>query len=223
MATDPFIGEIMMVPFDFAPKGWVLCNGQILSISEHGALFALIGSQYGGDGRSTFAVPDLRGRVPIGAGQGRGLQQYRELSYQYGNETIALTNNQLPTHTHTATFHPTYDDGSSESENGTVTGTLKVTEAEADSITPGSDCVLGTVQSTTKKVNPPNIYSTTGTADKQLRNGSVTGTSSGGGGGITGGEVVVDDQGQGLRFGLLQPSLTINFCIATDGLFPPRN
>ncbi len=222
MAQDPFLGEIMMVPFSYAPQGWALCDGQELLINDFPALYSLIGTMYGGDGRQTFCVPDLRGRVPIAAGRGPNLEA-RQLSYKYGSEAMALTDYQLPNHTHTATFYPTYDDESSESGNGTVTGTLKVTEAEADSIIPGSNCVLGKVKSTTKKVDAPNIYSTTGTADKQLRDGSVTGTSSGGGGGITGGQVVVDATGHGLPFELLQPSLAMNFCIATVGLYPPRN
>lgn len=223
MPTDPYIGEIMMVPFNFAPRGWLMCDGRKLKVSEYPELFALIGAAYGGDGRTTFAVPDLRGRVPIGAGQSPGLQ-YRPLGYRFGAEEMTLTNYQLPNHTHTATFHPTSDEGSSGSGTGTgtVTGTVKVTEAEADSSTPGANCVLGKVKSTNRGVDPQKIYSTTGSADKQLRNDSVTGTSSGGGG-ITGGFVEVDDQGQGLPFEMLQPSLAINFCIAIEGMFPPRN
>jgi microcystin-dependent protein len=66
---DPFIGEIRLVPFNFAPRGWAICEGQLLPINQNQALFALLGTTYGGDGRTTFALPDLRGRIPIGAGQ----------------------------------------------------------------------------------------------------------------------------------------------------------
>ncbi len=70
---DPFLGEIRLFPYTFAPRGWAFCNGQILSVSQNTALFALIGTFYGGDGRTTFALPDLRGRVAVSSGQGPGL------------------------------------------------------------------------------------------------------------------------------------------------------
>lgn len=98
---DPYIGEIRMFGGNFAPEGWALCNGQALSISEYEALYSLIGTTYGGDGQSTFNLPDLRGRVPIHMGQGTGLSNYT-LGSAGGAETVALTTNQLPAHTHQA-------------------------------------------------------------------------------------------------------------------------
>ena len=77
-AQDGFIGEIKMVAFTFAPRGWAECNGQLLSISENTALFSLLGTTYGGDGRTTFGLPDLRGRVPVGVGQGTGLEPVKQ-------------------------------------------------------------------------------------------------------------------------------------------------
>ena len=97
--TTPFIGQIMIVSFNFAPKGWAFCDGQILPISPNAALFALLGTYYGGDGTQTFALPDLRGRVPIGMGQGTGLSS-RPLGQAGGEEQVTLDITQIPSHTH---------------------------------------------------------------------------------------------------------------------------
>ena len=96
---DTFLGSLLLVPYNFAPTGWALCNGQLLPISQNTALFSLLGTTYRGDGVSTFALPDLRGRVPISAGQGPGLQNY-SLGQSGGAETATLTSTQLPSHSH---------------------------------------------------------------------------------------------------------------------------
>jgi microcystin-dependent protein len=96
---EPYIGEIRLVPFNFAPKGWALCAGQMLPINQNQALFALLGTTYGGDGRTTFALPDLRGRVPIGAGQPPAGSSY-PLGATGGQETVELKTGELPRHTH---------------------------------------------------------------------------------------------------------------------------
>jgi len=101
LAQEPLLGEIKMFGGNFAPRGWALCDGQILAISENEALFSILGTTYGGDGRTTFGLPDLRGRTPIHAGQGPGLT-LRRLGQKGGEETVLLTVNQLPSHTHTA-------------------------------------------------------------------------------------------------------------------------
>jgi microcystin-dependent protein len=100
-AQDHFVGDIVAVPYNFAPLGWALCNGQILPISQNTALFSLLGTQFGGDGKSTFALPDLRGRIAIGQGQGPGLQPYF-VGEQGGEETHTLTVAEMAAHTHTA-------------------------------------------------------------------------------------------------------------------------
>lgn len=97
---DPFIGEIRCFSFGWAPTGWMLCNGQLLPISQYTALFSLVGTTYGGDGRQTFALPDLRGRVPLTFGQGPGPSPY-ELGQAGGAEQVTLTPDQLPAHNHT--------------------------------------------------------------------------------------------------------------------------
>ena len=99
--SDPFLGQIIMFGGNFAPRGWALCEGQLLPISQNTALFSILGTTYGGDGRTTFGLPDLRGRVPMGNGQGPGLTN-RRLGEKSGAENVTLTSAQMPTHNHTA-------------------------------------------------------------------------------------------------------------------------
>jgi len=98
--AQPFLGQIMLFAGNFAPRGWALCNGQILSIAQNTALFSLLGTTYGGNGQTTFALPDLRGRVPNHAGQGPGLSNYVQ-GQVGGEESVTLNTNQIPPHTHT--------------------------------------------------------------------------------------------------------------------------
>lgn len=97
--SDPFLGEIIMFGGNFAPRGWALCDGQLLAISSNTALFSIIGTIYGGDGRTTFALPDLRGRAPIHKGNGPGLSS-RSQGQSGGGESNTLSQNQLPSHNH---------------------------------------------------------------------------------------------------------------------------
>jgi microcystin-dependent protein len=99
---EPFIGQIMIFGFNFAPRGWAFCQGQLLSIAQNTALFSLLGTTYGGDGRTTFGLPDLRGRVPMGLGTGPGLSS-RTIGQKIGTETTTLNVTQLPAHNHVAT------------------------------------------------------------------------------------------------------------------------
>ena len=98
--ADPFLGQLMLVPYNFAVRGWAFCSGQILPIAQNTALFSLLGTTFGGNGQTTFALPDLRGRVPIHYGQGPGLSNY-DLGQVGGSETVTLTTNQIPGHAHT--------------------------------------------------------------------------------------------------------------------------
>lgn len=98
-SQDGYIGEIRMFAGNFAPVNWMLCQGQILPIAQNTALFSILGTTYGGNGQTTFALPDLRGRVPIGVGQGAGLS-LRNLGDMAGTENVTLTVNQMPAHTH---------------------------------------------------------------------------------------------------------------------------
>ncbi len=100
--SEPFIGQIMMFAGNFAPRGWAFCQGQILSIAQNTALFSILGTTYGGNGQTTFALPDLRGRYPMQPGQGPGLSP-RTLGEQGGTETVTLISTQMPAHTHALT------------------------------------------------------------------------------------------------------------------------
>lgn len=97
---NPYLGEIRIVSFQFVPRGWALCNGTLLSISQNAALFSILGTTYGGDGVTTFALPDLRSRAPVHSGQGNGLSPYA-LGQRSGSEAITVTIQQMPQHNHT--------------------------------------------------------------------------------------------------------------------------
>lgn len=97
--ADPFVAEIRIFPFNFAPSGWARCDGQLLPLSQNTALFSLLGTTYGGDGRSTFALPDLQGRVPMHPGEGPGLS-FHDLGESGGSETVVLLESELPVHSH---------------------------------------------------------------------------------------------------------------------------
>lgn len=99
LSMEPFIGEIQLVAFNFTPKGFLPCDGSLLPINQYQALYSLLGTIYGGDGRTTFALPDLRGRVPIHYGPGPGLSNYN-IGQTGGSETVTLTTNQIPQHNH---------------------------------------------------------------------------------------------------------------------------
>lgn len=120
---EPFIAQIMMFAGNFAPRGWAKCEGQLLPIASYTALFSLIGTTYGGDGRTTFGLPDLRGRVPVSPGHGPGLSDYRQ-GPGGGHEQVYLNTTNLPAHSHAgtgtvkATFTPPAGGGNTNSPNG---------------------------------------------------------------------------------------------------------
>jgi microcystin-dependent protein len=97
--ADPFVAEIRIFPFNFAPKGWAWCDGQLMPISQNTALFSLLGTTYGGNGKSNFALPDLQGRAPMHPGQGPGLSLH-DLGETGGSETVSLLESEIPVHTH---------------------------------------------------------------------------------------------------------------------------
>jgi microcystin-dependent protein len=97
--ADPFVAEIRIFPFNFAPKGWAFCNGQLLPISQNTALFSLLGTTYGGDGKSTFALPNMQGNAPMHPGQGPGLSLH-DLGEMGGTEFVTLLESEMPSHSH---------------------------------------------------------------------------------------------------------------------------
>lgn len=113
---EPFLGQIMMFAGNFAPQGWAFCNGQLLSIAQNTALFSLLGTTYGGNGTTTFALPNLQGRAPMHHGQGAGLSP-RSLGEQGGTESVTLTSTQLPAHSHTLAL-AAKEEGTTDNPNG---------------------------------------------------------------------------------------------------------
>ncbi len=193
--SDPYLGQITAFGFNFQPRGWLLCQGQILSIASNTALFALLGTNYGGNGQTTFALPDLRGRVIIGQGQGPGLSDY-VIGEVGGSETVTLLSSQMPMHTHTL----------AASSGGTKASTLA-----------GTESVPGTNSAVTLAV--PSDADTRAAVNLYNNDAAPTVTLTGSGGaasqtGITGGS---------LPFSIMQPYLTLNYSIAVEGIFPSRD
>ncbi|MEZ0487893.1 phage tail protein [Fibrella aquatica] len=114
---DEYLGTIKAFGFGFAPRGWAMCQGQLLSIAQNSALFALLGTTYGGDGQTTFGLPDLRGRTLVGLGQGPGLSNYSQ-GQLGGTESVTLTANQLPAHTHPLALNAFQEAGNVASPTG---------------------------------------------------------------------------------------------------------
>lgn len=198
---DFYLSQIVMWGCNFAPRGWMACNGQQLSIAQNTALFSLLGTTFGGNGQTTFGLPDLRGRAPVHFGQGAGLATNWALGQTGGTESVTLTQNQMPMHTHAATATST----------STTTATLHAETSQADARNPLAKMLA----------TPPaaaQIYADPIPADnKAMAPDSITATTA------TTTTVTVNPAGGSQPFGLIQPSLAVNFCICTEGLFPSRN
>lgn len=171
----PFVGQVIAVGFNFAPVGWVLCNGQLLPIAEYEVLYTLIGTTYGGNGQTTFAVPDLRGRSPLGQGTGPGLPP-AVIGQAGGSENVTLTTAQVAAHSHTLL---------ASSSSGTTS-------------TPSSSTVLAA------QSNPAVTMYGTVAGNVTLSPPSV---------GMTGGSQPHENR---------QPFNTVNYIIATEGIFPSQ-
>jgi len=157
---DQFLAEIRAVGFNFAPNGWALCQGQLLSITQNTALFSLLGTTYGGDGRNTFALPDLRGRLVVSPGQGPGLSSYL-LGQVSGTETVGLQASHLPAHTHSlngVAVRVSSSGGNSSSPAGTV---LAATEdlhySSGASVQMAPDVLTGTATQVGNNAGHPNL------------------------------------------------------------------
>ncbi|MGG1946291.1 tail fiber protein [Trinickia sp. NRRL B-1857] len=203
--SDPFIGEIRMAGFNFAPTGWAQCQGQTIAISQNQALFALLGTVYGGNGVSNYQLPDLRGRTPVGMGQGLGLSNI-DIGESDGVENITLTSGNMPQHTHVAAV----------TGGGTVTGAIAIpattsTAAQTEGATPGPTTVLGPIAVTG---HPGSLYSTAA-PNTTLAPFNVSLQSS---------APAIQNglAGSSLPFSSRNPYLGINFIIALQGVFPSR-
>ena len=140
----PFLGQIAFVPYNFAPIGWAECNGQMMSIAQNTALFSLLGTTYGGDGQTTFALPDMRGRVLVHNGQGAGLSS-RVLGEQGGTESVTLLPGQMPAHTHTTVMNGTTAEGNTNLPTNAIPANTKVLDKEyydASLVAPGSPAAV---------------------------------------------------------------------------------
>ncbi len=133
--ADPFLGQIAFVPYNFAPRGWAECNGQLLSIAQNTALFSLLGTTYGGNGQTTFALPDMRGRSLVDDGQGPSLQNYT-IGEMAGQETVTLTTIEMPAHNHI--LNAVTADGNEASPTGNVPANTKTLDKEYSSATPNT-------------------------------------------------------------------------------------
>ncbi|HVR08356.1 MAG TPA: tail fiber protein [Thermoanaerobaculia bacterium] len=175
--ANPFLAEIRIFPFNFAPKGWAFCDGQILPLSQNTALFSLLGTTYGGDGKSNFALPNMQGNAPMHPGQGPGLSLH-DLGETGGSDTVTLLESEMPAHSHSLTAN-------------------SLNSATAQ--TPASN--LGLAKSKTIQAYFPGspVPATTTIAD-----------------------VAVAPAGGDQPHNNLQPYLTLNFCIALQGVYPPR-
>jgi len=204
----PFMGQIQAFGFNFAPRGWAFCQGQLMSISQNSALFALLGTTYGGDGQTTFKLPDLQGRMAIGQGAGAGLTP-RVIGEVSGTENVTILLSNMPTHTHVATFTPS---------GGGITATLNASNLTATQSVPGTSGAntLGAPSATIARAVTP-VFGYVADASPSV---ALTGLTVTGG---TGGTVTNALAGNGLPVGIMPPYLCINYSIALQGLFPSRN
>jgi microcystin-dependent protein len=173
--ADPFVAEIRIFPFTFAPIGWAFCDGQLLPISQNTALFSLLGTTYGGDGKSTFALPDVEGQAVMHPGQGPGLSLH-DLGEVGGSETVTLLESEIPAHSHALKANPTIGDTPSPAANRSLARPATINTFQTN-----SSSNLGAMA---PEALPP-----------------------------AGGDQPHNN---------LMPYLTLHFCIALQGIFPPR-
>lgn len=226
--SEPFIGQVMAVPYAFAPKGWSLSLGQLLPINQNMALFSLLGTAFGGNGSTNFSLPSLAGRVVIGA-DGRDFP----LGAMGGSESVTLTLPQLPAHNHLATFSSpgaaspaTFDVSASFTAPVSVSGALMANNAKGNDDNPSSGCTLGSVSVSTTR-----IYASSSGAAVPLAaitsTGTVSGTLSSSATGTTTlpavtGTVSVAVTGGNQPLSTMPPYLALNPIIALQGIFPTR-
>ena len=179
--ADPFVAEIRIFPFNFAPKGWAFCDGQLLPLSQNTALFSLLGTTYGGNGKSNFALPNMQGNAPMHPGQGPGLSLH-DLGETGGSETVSLLESEIPSHSHS----------------------LAATSNQATSASPaGNTFAKGFWDTGQGQTGAVNLYSTQAPT-VQLADTAIA---------PAGGDQPHNN---------MMPYLTLSFCIALQGVFPPR-
>lgn len=206
---DIFMGFIAAFGFNYAPRYWSQCAGQLVAVGDNQALFSLLGDFYGGDARTVFGLPELRGRAPIGYGQSPGLPNF-PIGLKYGNIENTLDLTQLPPHTHIATV--------TGGGGGTATGTLQATIANGNHDVPQA----GDMLATSFKVRGDTMMNYASADKRGTDFVDLAGlTIQGGGGGTP--SVTNSSTGQGQDFSIMQPILAINYCIVMQGLYPSHN
>ncbi len=201
---EPYIGQIQAFGFNFPPRGWSTCSGQLVGISQNTALFSLLGTIYGGNGQTTFGLPDLRGRSAISFGQGPGLSLY-DIGQASGTESTTLTSLNMPIHTHAAVATPV-------ASTVQITATLQANSAAGSNALPAAGNYLAGLSGKT------GFYATSAGTTVDLAGITATGSVNGGAPAIT-----VNAAGGSQPFSILTPYLALNFCIALTGVFPSRN
>jgi microcystin-dependent protein len=172
--ANPFLAEIRIFPFNFPPRGWAFCDGQVMSISQNTALFSLLGTTYGGDGKSNFALPNMQGNAPMHPGQGPGLSLH-DLGETGGSDTVTLLESEIPAHTHS----------------------LNASNSQGTDQSPLNEMFAGGVGGISLYAAPASIT--------QLA------------------DVTLAPAGGDQPHNNMMPYLTLNFCIALQGVFPPRS
>jgi len=191
--ASPFISQIALFSFNFAPKNWAICAGQIMSISQNTALFSLLGTTYGGNGQTTFALPDLRGRAPVHSGQGPGLSDYTQ-GETGGIESVTLNLSHMPQHTHTIN-----------------TSGLAVTAQQATNAAGNKRTPVGNLPAKESAAVTATYSSAAPNADMSNAAATMTGSITAG---LAGGSQAHENR---------QPYLAMNYCICLAGIFPSRN
>ena len=213
--SDAYIGEIRNFAFNFAPAGWLQCQGQLLSIAQNEDLFSLLGTTYGGNGVANFALPDLRGRAPIGIGQGAFPMITQ--GQTGGQNTVTLTVAELPAHTHAAAL------SGLAVTPPTVAVTVQASSVTGTTTTPTGNYIAGSINTSSTVVPALHpLFAPASPAPAGL--GAIAGVSATlSGGGITGGTVVNAVTGNGTAVATQPPFLGSNYCICVLGLFPSRS
>lgn len=191
--SEPFLGQVIIFAGNFAPRGWAFCDGQLLPISANSALFSLLGTVYGGDGRTTFGLPDLRGRVAIGPRNGPGLSDYRQ-GARGGEENVVLNTTQIPAHTHPATA------------TASSTATMMAEGQAGTDPNPGNKMLAA----------GSNIFRENARAEDVIMDPAMVSVN-------TDVTVTVGNAGNNLDHENRQPYLAINYIIALQGLYPSRS
>lgn len=201
MSYIPFIGEIRTVSFDYAPKNWMLCHGQTLNIVDNLGLFAVIGNRYGGDGKTTFKLPDFRGRHGIGQGQGDSLTN-RKIGEVGRTEKITLQENNIPMHKHEASI---------SADSGAITMKMAYDQADMDDPT---NAMFGRIKSGTVFQKAYRSPSTAATKISMAPEAISIDSSKF--------SIDVNDSGSGLGFDVMTPYVVVNYIIAANGIYPEK-